>query len=101
MQVYSGNTGFVSKDHLDYLREFMLSEDAFVVVSDVIVPILITSTKATMFKDKEHLYSLSFTYEFAFEDHRYSRFIAEKGFSYLMIEDDYIIIEANDNKLRL
>jgi hypothetical protein len=97
-QSYSANTGFISKDILDYLRDFLLSEEIWEVRGDILVPVVLTSKQAQMFKDRSHLYSLSFEYEVAWTDQHYSREIGEQGTNFLMSEGNYMTMEGQ--KLR-
>jgi hypothetical protein len=67
-QSFKANTGWLAKDYLNYLRDFMLSTDIFEVEDARLLKCLLTSKKTSLFKDKEYNYSLAFEYERAWDD---------------------------------
>ncbi len=67
-QSYKANSGWLTKDYLNFLRDFMLSGDIFEVDGSRLLKCLLTSKKTAMFKDLEYNYSLAFEYESAYDD---------------------------------
>jgi hypothetical protein len=67
-QSFKANSGWLSKEFLNYLRDFMLSGDIFEVDGIRLLKCLLTSKKTSMFKDGNYNYSLAFEYERAYDD---------------------------------
>jgi hypothetical protein len=67
-QSFKANTGWLSKDFLNYLRDFMLSSDIYEVEDGKLLKCLLTSKKTSLFKDTQYNYSLAFEYERAWDD---------------------------------
>lgn len=99
-QTFKANTGFLTEEELDHKREFLLSEEVFQVSGAVLIPVIVTSTKAIMYQDREHIYHLEFTYEYAFNDKRFSREIQENGLQYLMLGDNFLVFDDGADRLR-
>ena len=73
IQSFKTNSGWVSKDVKNVLREMLLSMELYEVVDDNFLPVLITSTKLTaFFKDGEYLYNLEMEYQRAYKDEYFS-----------------------------
>lgn len=67
-QSFKANTGWLTRDFLNYLRDFMLSTDIFEVEASKLHHCLLTTKKTSLFKDKDYNYSLAFEYERAYDD---------------------------------
>jgi hypothetical protein len=67
-QNFKANSGWLSRDFLNYLRDFMLSSDIFEVEDSKLLKCLLTSKKTSMFKDTNYNYALAFEYERAWDD---------------------------------
>ena len=67
-QNFKANSGWLSRDYLNYLRDFMLSSDIYEVEDGRLLKCLLTSKKTSLFKDAQYNYSLAFEYERAYED---------------------------------
>ena len=71
-QKYKTNTGWVSKEYVEYLREFELSTQVYEFILNRLYPVIITTKKATIHKDFENLHQLEFEYARAYKDSHYS-----------------------------
>ena len=67
-QSFKANTGWLTRDYLNYLRDFMLSSDIYEVEDGRLYKCLLTSKKTALFKDTSYNYSLAFEYERAYDD---------------------------------
>ena len=67
-QSFKANTGWLTREYLNYLRDFMLSSDIYEVEDGRLLKCLLTSKKTSLFKDAQYNYSLAFEYERAWED---------------------------------
>ncbi len=67
-QSFKANTGWLTRDYLHSLRDFMLSSDIFEVDDGRLLKCLLTSKKTTLFKDDDYNYNLAFEYERAYDD---------------------------------
>lgn len=85
-QNFKDNTGWITGVWKDYMREFLLSTEAYEILGDRLVPIIIKNSKLTPFlKDGETLYNLEVEYDRAFTDEFYTSvheldYILENGF---------------------
>ena len=61
-EVYSLNSGWVSKAVIDYLQDFSQSPEVYQIINNRLYPITLISTKHFMWKDNEYLYSLDFEF---------------------------------------
>jgi hypothetical protein len=68
MQSYKANSGWLSREYLNYLRDFMLSGDIYEISSDRLLKCLLTAKKTSLFKDRQYNYSLNFEFERGYED---------------------------------
>lgn len=73
MQSYKANTGWLTADHLEFLRDFMLSQSVYEVDETRLLKCLITSQKTALFKDRSYNYDLAFEYERGYDDFFFSR----------------------------
>lgn len=67
---FEARVGYISKEQLLYLHELLLSEEAWMIDVDTeeFIPIVISPGSVDFFKDGQDLYTLTFNYEYAFED---------------------------------
>ncbi len=67
-QNFKANSGWLTRDYLNFLRDFMLSGDIYEVEGFRLLKCLLTSKKTNLFKDAVYNYSLAFEYESAYDD---------------------------------
>jgi hypothetical protein len=67
-QTFKANSGWLSRDYLNFLRDFMLSFDIYEVEDGRLLRSLLTSKKTNLFKDKKYNYSLEFEYKRGYDD---------------------------------
>ena len=67
-QSFKANSGWLTREFLNYLRDFMLSADIFEIEDGRLLKCLLTSKKTSLTKDKEYNYSLAFEYDRAYDD---------------------------------
>lgn len=92
---YKLNTGWLNKETRRWLEELQLSKTAYLALGDVLLPIVLTTTKAEREVDREHNYSLALTFEPDFANSRYSDLIGNDGIQFLT--DDQGVIYTDDN----
>lgn len=83
-QLFKANTGFLSRDNREYLRDFERSFDIYEYADGRLYPVNITSKKSNLAKDGEYNYFLAFEYERAYSDFFFSRMLRtliEKAYS--------------------
>lgn len=64
-------TGLVTKAERVYMREFFLSTKVLEIASNQYLPVRITNSSIQLHKGEADLQSITFDYEYAFEDHAY------------------------------
>jgi hypothetical protein len=69
---YKASTGWLTMDEKNWLRDLMLSKEVYEIEGENLIPVVISSKKAFISKDKENLYSLEFEYQKAYTDEFYS-----------------------------
>ncbi|MFH0760710.1 MAG: hypothetical protein V2A67_04340 [Bacteroidota bacterium] len=69
---FLAQTGWVKREEVDWLRELLLSETIYQVLSDRLVPVLITEKTTHSLMDGEDLFSLEFEYTYSHEGGQYS-----------------------------
>jgi hypothetical protein len=63
------NSGWISRETKDYLRELLLSKQVFEYKDKCLYPVVITNDKVKeFFTDDEHLYSIEIDYDRAYRD---------------------------------
>lgn len=67
-QSYKANSGWLYRDYLSFLRDFMLSADIYELEDGRLLKCLLTSKKTSLFKDKQYNYALQFEYERGYEN---------------------------------
>jgi hypothetical protein len=75
LQTFKACTGWLSREYLDYLRDFLRSTEVYEIDSEGnVFKCILTSGKAELFEDRQYNYNLSFEYERAYADTYFSRF---------------------------
>lgn len=74
-QLFKANSGYVSKELRQFLRDFERSFDIYEHDGSNILSIIITSTKSNLSKDDEYNYFLSFEYKRSYTDFFFSRML--------------------------
>jgi hypothetical protein len=67
-QTFKANSGWLTREFQNYLRDFMLSADIFEVEGTSLLKCLLTSKKTSLFKDTDYNYALAFEYERGYDD---------------------------------
>jgi hypothetical protein len=68
----SGNTGFISKEHCDKLRDLFLSEQRFELVSGKLIPITVINKNTKFFSNNDSLIALQVEWNKAFVNQYYT-----------------------------
>ena len=72
-QSFKADSGFVSQQMRDYLRELLITNEAYEVVQGLLFPIVLKSVKISPFAtDGVYLYNLQVEYDRAYNDQYYS-----------------------------
>ncbi|MDA3912293.1 MAG: hypothetical protein PF448_13145 [Bacteroidales bacterium] len=66
------NTGWISREVLEYMQEFLLSEDRYEIRNGKLYPVYITSSKITKRADGEYIYSLEIEFQYSFNEEYFS-----------------------------
>jgi len=88
------NTGWKNKEEIDWLQDFMLSEEVYEIIDGKLYPIVITSTSGPKYVDEQSpAYFMEFEYERSTHDTTYATGIQEQegGDFNEDFNDDYII----------
>jgi hypothetical protein len=62
------NTGWISQNNKDYLRELLVSQQVYEISGSMILPVVVTSSNVFMSKDDETLYNMEIEVLYAFTD---------------------------------
>jgi len=77
---YILNSGYLpDKGTRMWLEDFQLSRDGFLVMGDILLPIVMTTSKLLRSRDRDDLYSLQLTFEPDYNDERYSSLVGSEG----------------------
>jgi len=90
--VFTVNSGYISPKERNWLRELLLSKDAYEIINGYKFPILITDKKRPLFDDNINLHELSINYKYAFKD---SDFSGEYSLQPLLAENLEILLNEN------
>jgi len=72
-QSFKADSGFISKEMRDYLREFLITTEAYEVVQGLLFPIVLKSVKISPFStDSVYLYNVTLEYDRAYNDQYFS-----------------------------
>ncbi len=97
----SGNILLDSREAVDWMIEFFLSQEIYEIIDGIKVPIMITSSKIKKYADGEFLFDVDFTYQQSWEDkHRSRRFAvsnAETFYELISNDGDKEIINEFNN----
>lgn len=66
------STGWISREVLEYMQEFLLSEDRYEIRNGKLYPVYITSSKVSKRDDGEYMYSLEIEFQYAFTEEYFS-----------------------------
>lgn len=66
------NSGWLTKDECDWMRELQLSKEVYEIINGLLYPAIITGSKIGIHKDNEYLYNVEIEYSHAFVDEHYS-----------------------------
>jgi hypothetical protein len=72
-QKVKASSGWVSKEMKNFLREFMLSNEIYEIIDGKFYPVVITSKKTSLFKDRDNNYALEFEYSRAYSDTSFTK----------------------------
>ncbi|KOY86037.1 hypothetical protein AD998_07660 [bacterium 336/3] len=65
------NTGYYPASYVAYLREFMLSKNKYLVISNKLYPVVLTSKKIKYANDEKNLKAASFSYSLAADSNEF------------------------------
>ena len=65
-QTFTANSGVVNKETIEYLQSFLISDLVFEIVNGEFLPVIVDSKKAKISQARNHMHSLQFNYEYAF-----------------------------------
>jgi len=72
-QSFKADSGFISKETLVYMREFLITTESYEVLEGLLFPIVLKSLKISPFTtDEVYLYNLQLEYDRAYNDQYYS-----------------------------
>jgi hypothetical protein len=95
-QVYTLSSGFLPGiEYRNWLTEVMLSKDTFLMLGHFLLPVIITNKKVNRSKDREHLYSITFSFEADFTESRYSSIVGD-GAYFLLDENGVVLLDENN-----
>lgn len=81
VKTFTVNTGWKTDEDIEWMRDFLLSKQVYQVTGRKLVPIVTTTTKAAIHKDKEGLFDLDFAYRRAYRNEHYSKQIPYAEFT--------------------
>lgn len=76
---FTVSTGWISKAVLDYLEEFILSEDRYEIINDKLYPVFITSSKIAHRVDGDYNYQVEFEMKRSFTESYHSAVFADES----------------------
>jgi hypothetical protein len=82
-------------EYRNWLTEVLLSTDTFLMLGHFLLPIIITNKKVNRSKDREHNYSITFSFEADFTESRYSSIVGD-GAYFLLDEDGVVLLDENN-----
>ena len=72
-QSFKADSGFISKEMRDYMREFLITTESYEVVQGLLFPIVLKSVKISPFStDSVYLYNVQLEYDRAYNDQYFS-----------------------------
>ncbi|MBW6475234.1 MAG: hypothetical protein K0B14_19055, partial [Anaerolineaceae bacterium] len=72
-KTYSASTGWLTREQMDWIRDFCLSGEIYEVQGQNLIPVVLTSKTARQAKDGENLWFLDFEYTRSVTDEYYTR----------------------------
>lgn len=86
---YVINTGWITKNELDWTRELFLSKEVYEIKDGVLYPVVITSESHGLGKDNDTLQNALFEYIYAYTDQHYSKGkVLKPGHPIVIISDN-------------
>ena len=86
---YKANTGWLTREQLEWVRDFLISTQVYQIIVGKIVPIKVISAQIAPRKDREDLYAVEFEYVRSFTSEFYSQEIAAASFD-ISFDDDFV-----------
>lgn len=71
-QLFTTNSGWVSEDVINWLRDLQLSREVYEVRDDQLFPVMFTGSKIAISQDNNYLYNMQLEYVHAFTDEHYA-----------------------------
>lgn len=71
-QTFTINSGWISRDVKNWLRELILSQEVYEIIGGYKFPVIITNDKIDLFDDDTYLFDLKLEYKYSFKDPNYS-----------------------------
>jgi len=94
---YILNTGWLpGKETRLWLEDLQLSKDVFLVMGDILLPIVMTTPKLLRSRDRDDLYSLQLTFEPDYNDERYSSLVGSEGVRFVTNGYYQILTDGNE-----
>jgi len=87
-KTYAASTGWLTREQMDWLRDFCLSGEIYEVQSQNLIPVVLSSKTARQAKDGENLWFLDFEYSRSVTDEYYTREVIGAPFD-IDFNDDY------------
>lgn len=94
--VFTVNTGWLSLAQRNWLRELLLSREAYEIMGDYKFPIVISDEKREFRDDNTYLYSLDINYNYAFKDPAFAGDYTQQP---LLAENLEILLNENGEPL--
>lgn len=66
------STGWITKQHLEKLRDLLLNKEVYIEYGNRLVPVYINTKSLSLYKSRDSLFSLNFEYVMAMVDENYS-----------------------------
>jgi hypothetical protein len=67
------NTGYITAEELDWMRELFLSKEVYEIQDDLLYPVIITGDSALVSRDDNTLHNHQIEYEYACNEYHYSK----------------------------
>jgi len=86
---YKANTGWLNREQLEWVRDFLLSTQVYQIIVGKLVPVKVVSAQIANRKDREDLYAIEFEYVRSFTSEYFSREIVSADFDD-SFDDDFV-----------
>lgn len=91
---FTQNTGWITASERDWLRELMLTKEAYVIIGDYKFQVIIENTREVSFEDELDLYDLEIKYRYSFFNPAYSGSYEQQP----LLAEDYEILMSEDGE---